>query len=135
MSPAVEEITDSLLLLFTQFTRGDAIPQRNVTVRQLRRLVTVLLQGTVEQGVRAVQEVRAEMGIALHEAAKVGRARCQNHTAEEHLAYCLRELQLAFEMAEQIAAEHQQNLEIAKILIHDLPIFRPFDYGDVGNLE
>lgn len=131
MSSKLTEVADALLLLFTQHTRHEPIPQRNQTVRQLRMITTQLLQDAAGHGISAMQELREAMGKELHDMSRIGRARCGSPAEEEHLAYCLREIQLAFEMAEQIIAEYPTEPEIAKILIHDLPIFRPFDYGMV----
>lgn len=129
MAIEIPELVDAVLLLVTQHTRKESIQRRNQTVRQVRYLTTQLLQSAVQLGLGEMQGTRKAMADALHESRKIAMARCTSPGEQEHLAYCIREVQLAFEMAEQIATEYGDAPDIAQILIHDLPIFRPFDYN------
>lgn len=48
---------------------------------------------------------------------------------ESHHRYCIKEIMVCFEWAEQIKEEIPDDPVTQKILAVDIPILRPFDYG------
>lgn len=133
LSIAVQQLGDALTLLITQHRLSVAIPERQATVRSLRTLTTQLLAAAVATGAQDLKALRRHLETALATVASNCRPGASAEE-QEYLGYCLKELRLTFELADQITAEYHTRPEIARTLIDDLPIFRPFDYGGVATL-
>ncbi|MBI4239260.1 MAG: hypothetical protein HY696_12705 [Deltaproteobacteria bacterium] len=121
-------LLDTLTLLITQYRLGASMTDRHQTVKGLRSLITKAIQETILQQSSTLQDMR----LALERGLAVVEHNCAAGTdpgLSDHIDHCLREVRLAFELAEQVWEEHRNDAVTAQMLIEDLPILRPFEYG------
>ncbi|GEM_PF-5496349 len=116
-NPTAQVLHDHIMLLVAQHRLGTKIPDRQKTVRSLRKLIAEQIQATGADQCESLRDIQLQL------------ARLP-HGDRDYFDYCLREIGLIFELAGQITKQHQGNPELIRILVDDLPILRPFDYGN-----
>lgn len=124
---------DSITLFVTQHRLCAPIDERHRTVQQIRHLLTENLRHAAHTEAGSLRNFRQEVEIGLRDVEK----RCRpgsNAEQQDYIDYCVREISMAVEIAHSIASEHHANPAFMEILLDDLPIFRPCDYG-VGTAE
>lgn len=129
----LQPLLDTLTLLVTQYRLGAPLLERHQTVKGLRALITRTIQETITQSPPTLQALRLalERGLASVEH---NCAAGSDPGLRDHIDHCLREVRLAFELAEQIWTERLHDPITAQILIEDLPILRPFEYTPINSL-
>ena len=58
----------------------------------------------------------------------------QSDSDEEYVKYCIEQILVPFEWAEEIKLAYADSPEMQKMLAADIPILRPFDYGLQGKM-
>jgi hypothetical protein len=128
-----QNLFDAVSLLISQFRQDIAILDRQRTIRHTRALISKVIEDHFSKGSVNL--------IALRESVETGLARVkktvtpQSPEHSDYISYCLREVTLAFELADQIYTEYHKQPELALTLIQDLPILRPFDYGTTTQVD
>jgi hypothetical protein len=123
----LHNLFDAVSLLLTQYRLHVALLDRQRTIRQVRSLIAAAIHDFLESAPKDLRALRETISAGLAKQEKS--ASRQDAMHEEYIKYCLREIALAFELADQIYSEFRHKPEVAKTLISDLPILRPFDYG------
>lgn len=108
-----------------------AISALNESIRNLRIVVQQLL---TDHFLALPLPKAKEFRFALADQLSSVCSELRNHDGcqpedEEHHRYCIREVLVCFEWAEQIKEEVPDDPITQKILAVDIPILRPFDYG------
>ncbi len=123
----LQKLFDAVALLLSQFRLEIALLDRQRTIRHIRAVISSIIQEYLAHGPSDLRLLRSQVEKGLDRVHKESPATHPEH--EEYMTYCLREVRLAFELADQIYTEYKTQTDVALALIHDLPILRPFDYG------
>lgn len=123
----LQKLFDAVALLLSQFRLEIALLDRQRTIRHIRAVISSLIQEFVAHEPNDLQLLRSQITNGLDRVHAESPATHPEH--EEYMTYCLREVTLAFELADQIYTEYKTQPAVALALIQDLPILRPFDYG------
>lgn len=118
---------DAVTLLLSQFRLEVAVLDRQRTIRHVRTLIASLIHDYLTTRPPDLRELRLKIEEGLKRIRRTHKAEYEEH--QEYIDYCLREVALAFELADQIYVEYRTQPDVACTLIDDLPILRPFDYG------
>ncbi len=126
----IQKLFDAVALLLSQFRLDIALLDRQRTIRHIRAVISSIIQEFIAHNPNDLRELRVEIERGLDRVRKESPITHPEH--EEYMGYCLREVNLAFELADQIYTEYKTQPHVAFALIQDLPILRPFDYGTRG---
>ncbi len=123
----MQPLLDATALLITQSRLNTPLEDRQQTLRHLRKLIAQTILDIFQKRI-AIDSIRDSLERGL---SRVRRDCLSGITAEQidYAEYCLREIRIAFELAVQVMEEYRNDETVAQIMLRDLPIFRPFDYG------
>lgn len=124
----LQPLLDAVTLLISQYRLEIAVIERQRTLRAIRGLISRIIQDEIDQGQLDLRPLREELSKGLTNIRKTAMA-VGAPEQNDHMEYCLREVLLAVELADQICQEFREKPAVARTLVEDLPILRPFDYG------
>jgi hypothetical protein len=124
----LKPLLDAVTLLISQYRLEIAVIERQRTLRSIRILISQLIQDEIDQGRLDMRTLRDGLSKGLDGVRKTCTSGADAEQTD-HMNYCLREVLMAVELADQICQEFHDRPEVARTLVEDLPILRPFDYG------
>ena len=124
-------IVDGVRRYFEARLRKEAVATLNESIRTLRIVLQQMLtEHFLSLPIPKTREFRFALGDRL--SSVCNDVSSSNHCTPEdqvHHRYCVSEILACFEWAEQIKEEIPDDPITQKILVVDIPILRPFDYG------
>lgn len=111
----------------------ESIERLNEIIRELRIVLQqVMTDSFLSLPLDKAREFRVSLGNELSGLCKEMNGRSKIPEDADHHHYCVREVMACFEWAEQIKEEVPQDTLTQRVLMVDIPILRPFNYGFKG---
>lgn len=129
----IQEEMSQVVALVHQYLDGrlrkESISFLNQIIHDLRVLLKeVVTNYFLHLSLPEAKEFKSALADQLTSVCSDLSSRCSKED-EEHHRYCVREVMVCFEWAQQIKEEIPDDPLTQKILAIDIPILRPFDYG------
>jgi hypothetical protein len=135
-APISQEVTrflETFELFITQRKLNKPVTELHQTLHELRmQLIGIITKNFLT--IPADDEAQFCRFFA-DELAKVCKEFPQTEADNDYYDYCIAEILLCFEWVQQIKQECTGDLITQKVLLQDLPILRPFDYGLRGQMR
>ena len=125
----IEQLVDAVQEYFLQRHQQESMEALSLTVRDLRIQIQQMLgEVFVPLTLSEAKEFRSILADKLF--SLVGILKAPSHSGSiKHYQYCIDGILACFQCAEKIKEEIPDDFHTQKILIQDIPILRPFDYG------
>lgn len=134
--PIPQEITrfmETFELFVTQRKLNKPVIELHQTLHELRmQLINIISKNFLT--IPAEDEPKFCRNLA-DELAKICKEFPQDEQDRDYYDYCIAEILLCFEWVQQIKQECAGDLITQKVMLQDLPILRPFDYGLRGQMR
>jgi len=137
LRPVKEEVKNLITMFdfyMAQRELGKQIETLADSVRDMRIILGRLMmdhfmgldENEGEQFTKALAEMLAD---------SCGQLEAKDESDEEYHRYCIEEMLTPFEYAREIKREFSDDAVMQKMLVLDIPILRPFDYGVRGSFK
>lgn len=129
MTQAINRLCVSLENYFMERHRKEPMHELSGLVRDVRILIQQILIDTfLPLSLDQAKDFRGILTDQLH--GLCGSLRDSVPSDEKHHLYCVQGIISCFKTAEKIKEEIPDDFYTQRILIMDIPILRPFDYGE-----
>lgn len=120
-------------LFITQRKLNKPVTELHLTLHEMRmQLISIITKNFLT--IPSEDEANFCRFLADH-LAKVCKEFPQDEQDRDYYDYCIAEILLCFEWVQQIKQECSGDLITQKVMLQDLPILRPFDYGLRGQMR
>ena len=137
LRPVKEEVKNLITMFDFYMAQRELGKQIEILAESVRDMRIILGRLMMDHFMGLDEEESERFAKALAEmlADSCAQIEAKDETDEEYCRYCIEEMLTPFEYAREIKREFADDAVMQKMLVLDIPILRPFDYGMRGSLK